>query len=229
MDLFVAFSLGLVGSLHCAGMCGPLALALPANGAVHLRFFAGRIAYNLGRTITYAAIGGIFGFLGQRILMAGFQRTLSIGLGVGLLLGWLALRYSRAGSQMTRGVGVVTRQMAGFLKRNSILSLLVIGLLNGLLPCGLVYAAAVGAASTASTLKGAVYMAAFGAGTIPMLLTIALSGRLVPLSWRAKLMATVPAAVIVLSTLLILRGMSLGIPYLSPDLSATSSCCSPGQ
>src|SRR5689334_18485310 len=92
MELWTAFMLGLVGSLHCAGMCGPLALALPSAGARPAGYFIGRVAYNLGRIITYCALGLGFGLLGKTLLLAGVQRWLSIALGVGLLIGLLASR-----------------------------------------------------------------------------------------------------------------------------------------
>jgi hypothetical protein len=83
------------------------------------------------------------------------------------------------------------------------------------------------AVATRSVPRGALYMAVFGAGTVPLLLAIGLSGRLIPVSFRAKLARAIPVTVVLLAALLILRGMSLGIPYLSPDLAAGKSCCQP--
>jgi sulfite exporter TauE/SafE len=116
-------------------------------------------------------------------------------------------------------------RMSGLLRRRSFTSLCVLGLLNGLLPCGLVYVACAGAASTGSIPRAAQYMAAFGAGTLPMMLAISLSRKLIPFSLRLRLAKAIPVSVFVLATLLILRGMSLGIPYLSPDLAGHSTCC----
>ena len=118
-------------------------------------------------------------------------------------------------------------RMATLLHRRSLTALAVLGLLNGLLPCGLVYVAGAGATATGGVLSGMLYMAAFGAGTVPMMLVIGLSGKLVPVSLRLKLARAIPVSVFLLAALLILRGLSLGIPYLSPDLSATNSCCHP--
>jgi sulfite exporter TauE/SafE len=101
----------------------------------------------------------------------------------------------------------------------------MLGLLNGLLPCGLVYVACAGATATADLFNGALYMVVFGAGTVPMMLAISLSGKLVPISLRLKLLKALPVAVFLLASLLILRGMSLGIPYVSPDLAAASAGC----
>jgi uncharacterized protein len=222
----MAFLLGLVGSLHCAGMCGPLALALPAAGNSIPTYVLGRVAYNAGRIITYCVLGLVFGLVGCTFLMAGLQRWVSIALGVALLLGLFASRRLALARPVTAAVNQLKSRMWILLQRRSVSGLAALGLLNGLLPCGLVYVACAGAAATGGTLAGACYMTAFGVGTVPMMLAISLSGKLVPTSLRLMLVKTIPVCVFFLATLLILRGMSLGIPYVSPDLSASgASCC----
>ena len=224
--IWTALILGLVGSLHCAGMCGPLALALPQSGRNAAGYLAGRIAYNLGRIVTYCAMGLVFGLIGKTLLLAGIQRWLSVGLGVVLLVGLFASRKLSLWRPVTALVDRVKFAMGFLLKRRSTDALLVLGLLNGLLPCGLVYVACAGAAATGDLFSGALYMLAFGVGTIPMMLAISLSGKLVPFPLRLKLLKAVPVTVFLLAALLILRGMSLGIPYVSPNLSAGgASCC----
>ena len=225
VDLWTALVLGLVGSLHCAGMCGPLALALPPAGATTPAYVTGRIAYNLGRIVTYCALGLLFGLVGATLWLAGLQRWVSIALGVALLLGLFTSRKLVAWRMVISFVDRLKSPMAALLRRRSFSSLAVLGLLNGLLPCGLVYAAGAGAAATGGILAGAQYMAAFGVGTIPMMLPISLSGKLVPLSLRLQFRKAIPVCVFLLATLLILRGMSLGIPYLSPDLSPPPASC----
>lgn len=222
MDYWTVFVLGLFGSLHCAGMCGPLALALPGNARAPSRFLAGRCAYNFGRLITYAGLGVVFGLWGRLILLAGFQRTVSILLGVLLIAGLFASRRLALWRPMTLLVEKIKAPMSHLLLRGTVRSQLLLGLLNGLLPCGLVYVACAGAAATGGIARGAFYMAAFGAGTLPMMLAISLSGNLVPFAWRLKLRKAVPVSVFLLGALLILRGLALGIPYLSPNLAA---CC----
>ena len=76
MDLEIAFLLGLLGSLHCAAMCGPLLLALPAAPGGAGQFIAGRVIYQLGRLVTYGLLGMAAGFVGQSIFFAGLQRWL---------------------------------------------------------------------------------------------------------------------------------------------------------
>ena len=226
MDCWTAFILGLVGSLHCAGMCGPLALALPPAGNTTPACMLGRVAYNLGRVVTYCVLGLVFGLVGATLWLAGIQRWVSIALGVALLLGLVASRRVVAWNPVTSLVERLKAPMSVLLRRRSLASLAVLGLLNGLLPCGLVYAACAGATATGGVLAGAQYMATFGAGTVPMMLALSLSGKLVPVSLRLQLRKAIPVCLFLLGTLLILRGMSLDIPYLSPDLSAGSpSCC----
>jgi sulfite exporter TauE/SafE len=115
--------------------------------------------------------------------------------------------------------------MANLLLRPSLSSLTTLGLLNGFLPCGLVYVACAAAAVTGSFAGGSFQMLAFGLGTLPMMLAISLSGKLVPFNLRLKLARATPVCILVVAGLLIFRGPSLGIPYLSPDLSAPQTCC----
>ncbi len=225
IDYWTAFLLGLVGSVHCAGMCGPLALALPSSGDTRSQFVAGRVAYNVGRMATYCLLGAVFGLIGKSLLLIGLQRWVSIGLGVLLLAGFISSRKLALWPPLAALVTTVTSQIASRLRRRSAASLLQLGLLNGLLPCGLVYVACAGAAATGGFVSGTGYMAAFGLGTVPVLLGISLSGSLVPLAFRTHLRKAIPVAVICVAALLILRGMSLGIPYLSPKLSAAGSGC----
>lgn len=225
MDSWTAFLLGLVGSLHCAGMCGPLALALPAAGTNTGGYFSGRLAYNFGRIATYCSLGVVFGLVGKTLWLAGIQRWVSIGLGVALLAGLLTSRRLALWRPVMALVERLKSSMSALLRRRSVASLALLGLLNGLLPCGLVYVACAGATVTGGVASGAQYMAAFGAGTVPLMLAISLSGRLVPLPLRLKLRKAIPVSVCLLAALLILRGMALGVPYLSPDLSGGGDCC----
>jgi hypothetical protein len=223
--IWTGFILGLLGSFHCAGMCGPLALALPAIGNSRSSFVLGRLAYNFGRLATYSLLGLLAGLAGHALLLAGIQRWLSIGLGLALLAGLLTSRRLAFSRPATALVAQLKSRMSGLLRRRALSSLALLGLLNGLLPCGLVYIACTTAAVAGTPLDGLVSMAAFGLGTFPMLLAISLSGRLVPISLRLRLVKAVPFAVCGLAALLILRGLSLGIPFLSPEFSLTGAAC----
>jgi sulfite exporter TauE/SafE len=225
MIVWTALILGLVGSLHCAGMCGPLALALPVTGTTRTGFVTGRLMYNLGRLVTYCLLGVIFGLVGRTLALAGIQRWVSISLGLALLFGVASSRKLALWGPVMSLIGSLKFRMSTLLRERSLSSLVVLGMLNGLLPCGLVYVACAGATATGTLLSGAQYMAMFGLGTIPMMLGIGLCGRLMPMALRLHLRKAVPASVCLLAGLLILRGLSLGIPYLSPDLSSTSTDC----
>src|SRR6266404_6317241 len=141
MHAWTAFILGLVGSLHCAAMCGPLALALPATGNSRSGFFAGRAVYNLGRLLTYCSLGLIFGLVGKTLVLAGIQRWVSIGLGLALLVGLSTSKRLALSPAVIALVSRLKSSMSAVLRRRSLLSLSVLGILNGLLPCGLVYVA----------------------------------------------------------------------------------------
>ena len=149
IDYWTAFILGLVGSLHCAGMCGPLALALPAAGRSPAKYLAGRMAYNLGRLITYCLLGVVFGLVGRSLVLAGIQRWVSIALGVALLAGLFATGRLALWQPVKLLVNQLKLTMSAMLRRRSLTALGVLGLLNGLLPCGLVYVACAGATEAA--------------------------------------------------------------------------------
>ncbi len=145
MNFGIAFALGLLGSLHCAAMCGPLMLALPVSPSGPVRFVIGRFTYQLGRIATYCLLGLVAGFIGKSILLAGFQRWLSIALGLAMIAGWLLSRRAAMSTPVIRLVATLKAAMSTQLRRRSFQSLALLGLLNGLLPCGLVYVALAGA------------------------------------------------------------------------------------
>lgn len=218
MQLWTAFLLGFVGSAHCAGMCGPLALALPHWGRGQGSFLVGRLLYNFGRIITYAGMGAIFGLLGQGVAMAGLQRWVSLTLGVVILAGVVVAPRFANRVPVTRGVNWLKAALVTMLQRRAMPAMFGIGLLNGLLPCGLVYVACAAATATGEVLSGMRYMIAFGLGTVPMLLAISLLGTKLQFALRFKVQRLIPASLILVGMLLLLRGMALGIPYVSPKL-----------
>lgn len=219
--LISALVLGLMGSFHCAGMCGPIAIALPLHGnTVPQKIFGGTL-YNVGRTITYGIMGTIFGLLGQGIQMIGFQQKISVIMGaimiISVLFPALFKNQYRMDKSLFSFVGKLKKQIGEMFSIRSFQSLFFIGMLNGLLPCGLVYMAIAGAIGTGGVVEGSLYMILFGLGTIPMLLTISLAGNIMSLAIRRKINKLIPVLVIVVGLLFVLRGLSLGIPYLSPE------------
>ena len=220
--LWAGFFFGLLGSFHCVGMCGAIALALPGAGGPRGRYVAGRILYNLGRVTTYALLGAGAGVLGQGLRLAGWQQSLSL-LSGGLILllvvtpeRWLGR--AAAFFDLDIVLAKVKSRLAYFYQQPSLGALYATGLLNGLLPCGLVYLALAGALSAPGVAGAAAYMALFGLGTLPLMLALSLSGQLVPLLWRGRLRRAVPVLATLMAGLFIVRGLGLGIPYLSPQL-----------
>lgn len=222
MVLWTAFLIGLAGSLHCIGMCGPIAVALPGGADSKLAQLWGRALYNVGRIITYALLGLGAGLIGRTVHVSGYQQVLSIALGVLILLA--VILPSKFGAILT-GAKLHARLFQPFKKlwgklfgRNSAGALFTVGLLNGFLPCGLVYVALAGAISTGSVVDGALYMALFGVGTFPVMLTVSLLGRLFGSRLKSRLRQLIPIGAVLLGVLFIMRGMSLGIPYISPKM-----------
>jgi len=217
MLVATAFLLGLVGSLHCAGMCGPLVLALPAGHPRFALLLRDRVLYNLGRLSTYVLLGLLFGLLGEWFAVAGWQRWISIAAGAAILIGWLASSRLNLGLPALTLVARLRPWFGALLTRRQPAAQLGLGALNGLLPCGLVYVACASAAAAGGLGPGALFMMAFGLGTVPVMLGMGLAGaRLQWVTRRWGLQRLVPASLLIVATLLILRGMALGIPYLSP-------------
>jgi len=226
---WTAIALGFLGSFHCVGMCGPIALALPINQNSLLSKVAGVLIYNFGRMVTYALFGELFGLVGQSFVIAGYQQALSITLGIALLImvllpNQLVVRF-KITSTIYSFIGKIKQQLGSLFKKKSYSSLFFIGTLNGLLPCGLVYLGITGAIATGSSLQGSLFMALFGLGTFPAMIVLSLLGNTISINFRSKIRKAVPAFVVVMALLLILRGMNLGIPYVSPQMSATKAVC----
>lgn len=233
MPLFIAaISLGLLGSFHCIGMCGPIALALPVHHFSELKKYIGILSYNLGRIATYTLLGLLFGLLGQSFYLGGFQQVLSIVIGVLLLItvlinytSWFKMPSFRFLYSLINSVKI---QIGSLFNRKGLHFLFLIGLLNGLLPCGLVYLGIAGAIATGEFLKGAEFMFYFGVGTIPVMYAVAFLGQFISLKYRNFIRRSMPIVVSVMAVLLIVRGLNLGIPYLSPQFEKETykvSCC----
>ena len=226
MDFVAALTLGFFGSLHCIGMCGPLALALlPTNGsqASLARIATGSLLYNLGRVTTYALLGLLFGLLGSAARLAGLQQFLSIATGVVILL-WLVLpkhltRRIEAKHHVAAALARVKFWLHRLLRSHRFAAQFGVGLLNGLLPCGFVYLALAGALAQPNIAGSMIFMTLFGLSTTPAMLAIMLPNGLLSPSFRFLLRSLLPIGTALVAVLLIVRGMALGVPYLSPKRS----------
>jgi sulfite exporter TauE/SafE len=233
MELWTGLILGLVTSLHCVGMCGPIAIALPAGFPSKSRLIASRLLYNAGRTLTYTALGIASGIIGQTIAMAGLQRGLSIATGVIILLAVLLptrlIHRVMPTQTIAKSTARIKQVWGRMFRSDSLYALFLIGLLNGLLPCGPLYVALAAAAATGSVFGSAGFMFFFGLGTTPSLLATSLFGPVLGVSIRQRLAKLLPVGAVVLGLLLVLRGMSLGIPYISPNMDRTPEMIQQGQ
>ncbi len=210
--------LGLMGSFHCVGMCGPIALSLPLGGNNIFQKITGAILYNIGRTITYAIMGAFFGLIGKGFQLAGFQKWVSILMGSFMIAAILVPSLFR---KINTGEGLpfaksVRKGIQKMFTKRSFGGLFIIGLLNGLLPCGLVYLAIAGAIGTGDVYLSIVFMILFGLGTLPLMLVVSMAGNLLSLAIRNRINKVMTYVVVLIGIIFILRGLSLGIPYLSP-------------
>jgi sulfite exporter TauE/SafE len=217
--LVPAFLLGALGSAHCVGMCGPIALAVPSARTSFLGRTGDALLLNGGRVVTYALLGALFGVFGRGVHLAGLQQGVSVVLGVIMLLVVIVPALFRkdlfAGAALG-SIGALRGAMARNLRRTSPEGLMVTGLLNGLLPCGLVYLAIAGALVQDGAWNGALFMAAFGLGTWPALFAVRLGSTWITDHWRSALRRSQPYVFAIMGLLFILRGLGLGIPYVSP-------------
>lgn len=231
MFILTAFILGLAGSLHCIGMCGPIALALPVKRQ-EWRIWSVLI-YNIGRVSTYMLLGVIVGFIGKGFAVAGIQQKISIAIGISILLSLLLpntlLKHLRPNNAIYRCVTFLKGRLSDLFKSKSYFSLFSIGVLNGLLPCGFVYIALAGATINSSIGISILYMALFGLGTIPLMASISYLPHLISVSARTIMRKALPVLTFLFAVLFIVRGLNLGIPYLSPEFNNAEpmqvKCC----
>lgn len=227
--IIAALVLGLAGSLHCAGMCGPLMLALPVNESSRWTWLRGRLLNQSGRIITYGVLGLIVGFAGQKLATAGLQQWLAVLAGITMLF---FIAWPVGLNKINRGpfklVGWLKSALSVWLKKKGGATLFVLGLLNGLLPCGLVYIALASSLALGNAVHGALFMMLFGAGTAPTLLAITGLGRIIREKLHFRAYRVVQVTLAVTALLFVLRGANLGIPYLSPKVETKTErvdCC----
>jgi uncharacterized protein len=229
-EIYAAFFIGLVGSLHCIGMCGPIAIALPVPNTSNLSFFTGRILYNLGRVVTYAFLGAVLGLIGSKIALAGAQQVVSIVLGVVIIIAvLLPQKYKNYFAQhpLIQKLAHPLKSNIGVLfSKGTFSAMFLIGILNGFLPCGLVYVALAGAIASGDAISGAAVMILFGLGTVPAMFAASVFGKFINIGIRTKIRKAVPVLAIILGVIFVLRGMNLGIPMLSPKVSVQSEVSS---
>lgn len=217
---FSAFILGLLGSFHCIGMCGPIAMVLPVHTEKPFARCIKICLYHFGRILAYGSIGLIFGLLGKGLFLSGFQQRLSIIIGIFMIL-YIAIPASffkkfKFASPFYKIIGKIKSGLGKRLKNKSYISLFIIGFLNGYLPCGMVYMALAGATAMATPTQGFFYMLIYGFGTIPLMTFVIYFKTIFSIKFRSKIQKAIPYFIFMIGLLFILRGLGIGIPYISP-------------
>lgn len=218
--LISAFILGLLGSLHCVGMCGPIAFMLPVDRSNSFKKVSQIALYHIGRLFTYSFIGLCFGLVGKSLYIFGIQQRLSIVIGmimiVIVLLPHKTLSTYNFSKPIFKFISRIKNGLGTALKKKTPDTFLTIGFLNGFLPCGLVYMAVFGAIATGDILQGSLYMLLFGIGTIPLMTTAIYLGKFLNDVVKQRIQRMIPVFVVIIGVLFVLRGLGLGIPYVSP-------------
>ena len=218
--LYTALLFGLISSLHCIGMCGPIAMMLPVDRSNPSKKIMQIMSYHLGRISAYATVGFVFGLLGKGFHMAGMQQKMSIIIGLLMILVILIPEKTFANYNFSKPVfrliAKVKEALGKQFKKKTYQSLFTIGLLNGFLPCGMVYVALFGAIAMQSSSLGVLYMILFGLGTVPLMSSVVYIQSFISLGMRNRIQKVIPFVVVLIGFLFILRGLGLGIPYVSP-------------
>ncbi len=226
MNTFViaGFFIGLASSFHCIGMCGPIAMALPLNRSSSWHMLLGLMLYNSGRIFTYSLLGLIVGLVGFSVALYTFFQYTSIALGILLIiLAWKRNWIQKLEYRSSFIQGFVIGKMGSLLASKNALKLGVLGFLNGLLPCGIVFLGLANAISSGSPTTGALAMASFGLGTFPGMLLVGYMASRFSQSLQLAFRKSFPIILSCIGIFTIIRGANLGIPMVSPKLVAAKS------
>nr|WP_199075960.1 sulfite exporter TauE/SafE family protein [Pedobacter sp. ASV19] len=216
-DNHLAFMIGLLGSVHCVGMCGPLAFAVPSLQSGRMYLILDKLLYQTGRIISYCILGVFIGAIGQQIWLSGMQQGISILSGLLILVAACTRIFKFSAPAV--GPSFLLKpfhKLFGYALKHKA-NHLIIGMINGLLPCGFVYLALAGAVNTPGIPSAVSYMFWFGLGTAPLMLLVTIGVGWTSAMVRNRINKTIPYLMICLGIWFILRGMNLNIPYLSPS------------
>jgi sulfite exporter TauE/SafE len=213
----VALFIGLFGSVHCIGMCGPLAFAVPSFHSRWWMVVVDKFVYNAGRVITYTLLGLLIGLLGRQLWLAGLQQSVAVISGILIIMAGFSRMFKVRFSQSKLMPKMLTpiNKLIGFALKHKA-GHFAVGLLNGFLPCGFVYLALIGAVNTDSAYSSAQYMFWFGVGTFPLMLLATVSMGFIGPQVRRRINMAMPYLMVCLGLWFVLRGLGLNIPYLSP-------------
>lgn len=165
---YTAIIMGLAGSLHCAGMCSPLAVAVTSKKP----FLLSGIIYNSGRVLVYALLGALAATFGSALHLAPYQQTISIALGIAFLIigmGLFSAQVPYLGVWVVKFTSYLKKLFGKALQHKSSFTTFLLGMINGLLPCGLTYLALSACLILPSASEGFLFMIFFGFGTWPVM------------------------------------------------------------
>lgn len=219
--LITALVLGLTSNFHCIGMCGPIALAIPLDRTSVITKIWGVIQYNSGRVLAYSILGLIIGSIGITVKTIGFLQVLSIVSGLLMIIYAWNKQLTSLFKLPNLGVGfqrIINNAFGKTIKRKNVLQLSLLGFLNGLLPCGMVYLALVNSLLIGSPEKGALGMIMFGVGTLPAMIVVGFAANSISGRLRTQFTKAVPYLLTIVGALIVLRGMNLNIPMISPNI-----------
>jgi sulfite exporter TauE/SafE len=217
--------LGLTSNFHCLGMCGPLVMAIPVNRSNNITILSGVTQYNMGRILVYSALGAIIGIIGITIETFGILQWISILSGVFMIMyAWRKWFSTRLEGKMPlfNLNSFVSKKLGKVLHSQSPFKLILLGMLNGLLPCGMVYLALMNAVLGGNSITSAGAMALFGLGTLPAMIFVGFAANRITGKMRQKISNLVPYLLTIVGILIILRGLNLDIPYISPKVKMLS-------
>lgn len=224
--LLSALLLGLAANLHCIGMCGPISMALPLDRSNNWKILSGALTFHFGRLFTYSLLGALMGVVGLSITTLGIMQGLSILSGIALIIfAWRGLfgRFFSRNAALSAIQLRISRGMGRILKSRNPAKLWLLGMLNGLLPCGMVFAGLLNALLAGSPLYSSLAMLTFGIGTLPALLAVAFAAQKIGTKLRSRLNLVAPYFLTVIGLLVALRGMNLDIPLISPQIQLTEA------
>lgn len=231
--LWSAVIFGLLGSFHCVGMCGPIAFMLPVDRSHSTKKLIQISTYHFGRLLAYGLIGLIFGLVGKGLYIFGIQQQLSILTGVLMIVIVLipvqTFNKYNFSKPIYKIISKIKSALGQALKKKTADTFLTIGFLNGFLPCGLVYMAVIASITTQNAFQSSLYMVLFGLGTIPLMTSAIYLGKFLNSTVKQRIQKAIPVFVVIIGALFIIRGLGLGIPYLSPtpivDMASSTIDC----
>lgn len=232
--IITALGMGFITGFHCLGMCGPIAISLGLSAENKFKFYSQNLIYQLGRIVTYVFLGFLIGIIGEGVNLSGYQGSISIIIGIILIVFVLLPQFTH---RFTGRIVVLDKLMiklkiflGNYLQKKSFASRFTTGILNGFLPCGAVYVALTASIAYGGIVESMYFMLFFGLGTVPFMFLAVLLGNVIGAGLREKLNRVYPYLIVVFGLLFILRGLELGIPYLSPNeaslqIEAKKDCC----